>query len=122
MYWDIHLQRGLWKDAKSGEVKVNLTVDTKGDFYGERQSSLSTQTRYAFPITGAVSFPVLRNFSLGPTYSAFLYSNQVSQQSIVVHTFSISARWFYDRDSGVRFPRMPCLRGRFRRIRRRQQE
>jgi hypothetical protein len=61
-YWDIHLQRGLWKDSKSGEVKVNLTVDTKGDFYGERQSSLSTQTRYAFPITGAVSFPVLRNF------------------------------------------------------------
>ena len=73
-------------------MKVNLTVDTKGDFYGERQSSLSTQTRYAFPVTGAISFPVLRNFSLGPTYSAFLYSNQVSQQSIVVHTFSISAR------------------------------
>jgi hypothetical protein len=111
LYWDIHLQRGLWKDAKSGEVKMNLTVDTKGDFYVERQSSLSTQTRYAFPITGAVSFPVLRNFSLGPTYSAFLYSNQVSQQSIVVHTFSISARWFYDRDSGVPFPRMAMFKG-----------
>jgi hypothetical protein len=111
LYWDIHLQRGLGKDAKSGDVKANVTVDTKGDFYGERQSSLSTQTRYAFPVTGAISFPVLRNFSLGPTYSAFLYSNQVSQQSILVSTFSISARWYYDRDSGVPFPRLALFKG-----------
>jgi len=39
--------------------------------------------------------------SLSPTYGAFLYENQVVRQSIVVNTFMVTARWYYDRDSGV---------------------
>jgi hypothetical protein len=63
--------------------------------------SLSTQTRYAFPITAAINFPVLRNLSLSPTYSPFFYKNQVAGDAITVNTFSITAKWFYDRDSRV---------------------
>jgi hypothetical protein len=62
-------------------------------------------------VSGSINFPVLRNLSFSPTYSAFLFQNQVSQQSILVNTFSISAKWFYDRDSGVPFPRMFFFKG-----------
>jgi hypothetical protein len=111
LYWDFHFQRSLPKGGDSTNAKANVTVDTKGDFFGERKSSLSTQTRYAFPVTASINFPVLRNFSLSPTYGAFLFQNQVSQQSILVNTFSIAAKWYYDRDSGVPFGRMFLFKG-----------
>lgn len=98
-YWDVHFQKGVLK--KSGGI--NLSLDSKGDLFNSRPvgESLSTQTRYAFPITPSINFPVLRNFSLSPTYTAFFYENQVAGQTIIVNTFSITAKWFYDRDSRV---------------------
>jgi hypothetical protein len=107
-YWDVHLQKGLMKDKKTQAVGVNVSLDTKGDFFLERSlgNSLSTQTRYDVPVSFAVNFPVLRNLSFSPTYSAFFYENQIGRQSIVVHTFMISAKWFYDRDAGVPLRRM----------------
>jgi hypothetical protein len=111
MYWDIHLQRSLPKAGDNTNAKASLTVDTRGDFFLGRKSSLATQTRYAFPVSGSINFPVLRNISLSPTYSAFLYQNQVSQASILVNTFAITAKWYYDRDSGVPLGRMLRFKG-----------
>lgn len=111
MYWDIHVQRSLPKGGDSTNAKINVAIDTKGDFFGERRSSLATQTRYAFPVSASINFPVLRNLSLSPTYSAFLFENQLSQQSILVNTFSMSAKWYYDRDSAVPFGRMFLFKG-----------
>jgi hypothetical protein len=111
MYWDIHLQRSLPKAGDTANAKESITIDTKGDFFGERVSSLATQTRYAFPVTGAINFPVWRNFSLSPTYSAFLYESQVTQQNILVNTFSITAKWYYVRDSNVPLRRMLLFKG-----------
>lgn len=100
-YWDVHLQRGVLK--KSGQSDISLSLDSKGDLFNPRPAgaSLSTQTRYAFPITTSINFPVLRNFTLSPTYTAFFYENQVAGQTIIVNTFSITGKWFYDRDSRV---------------------
>lgn len=111
LYWDIHLQRSLPKGGNSTNALANLTIDTKGDFFGERQSSLATQTRYDIPINVSINFPVLRNLSLSPTYGAFLFENQVGQQSILINTFAISAKWYYDRDSGIPFGRMFLFKG-----------
>lgn len=104
-YWDVHFQKGVLK--KSDQYGISLSLDSKGDVFNPRPAgaSLSTQTRYAFPITPSINFPVLRNFSLSPTYTAFFYENQVAGQAIIVNTFSITGKWFYDRDS-----RVPLLR------------
>lgn len=98
---DVHLQKSLLK--QSGQYGISLSLDSKGDWFYSRPAgeTLSTQTRYAFPITTSVNFPVLRNFSLSPTYTAFFYENQVAGRTITVNTFSITAKWFYDRDSRV---------------------
>jgi hypothetical protein len=89
-----HFQKGLLKDRTAGAYGINVTLDTKGDFFFERAAgnSLSTQTRYAFPITAAINFPILRNMSLSPTFTSFLYESQVTRQSITVNSFMISAR------------------------------
>lgn len=100
-YWDVHFQKGLLKT--SGQYGISFSLDSKGDLFNPRPAgeSLSTQTRYAFPMTPSINFPILRNFSLSPTYTAFFYENQVAGQTIIVNTFSITAKWFYDHDSRV---------------------
>jgi hypothetical protein len=110
-YWDVHLQRGVLK--KSGQAAISLSLDSKGDLFNPSPAgaSLSTQTRYAFPITTSINFPVLRNFTLSPTYTAFFYENQVAGQTIIVNTFSITGKWFYDRDSRVPLRRQLFFKG-----------
>jgi hypothetical protein len=113
LYWDMHFQKGLLKDPTAGAYGINVTLDTKGDFFFERAAgdSLSTQTRYAFPITAAVNFPILRNMSLSPTFTSFLYESQVTRQSITVNSFMISAHWYYAHDSSVPFRRQLFFSG-----------
>jgi hypothetical protein len=110
-YWDVHLQKGLLKT--SGQYGISVSLDSKGDWFYARPAgeSLSTQTRYAFPITPSISFPVLRNFGLSPTYTAFFYENQVAGQTITVNTFAITAKWFYDRDSRVPLHKQLLFKG-----------
>jgi hypothetical protein len=111
-YWDIHLQKNFTgkagasagaagkAGAKSG---INFTLDSKSDWFAERTAgkSLNTQTRYDIPLAMSLNFPVLRNLSLSPTYSAFYYSSQVTGQSIVINSFSVSAKWYFARDATV---------------------
>jgi hypothetical protein len=113
IYWDIHMQKGLVKDPIASVYGINLSLDSKGDFFFERPAgaSLSTQTRYAFPITAAVNFPIFRNLSLSPTWTSFFYESQVSRESIVVNSLSVSARWYFDRDSAVPIRRQLFFRG-----------
>jgi hypothetical protein len=110
-YWDVHLQKGVLK--KSEQAAISLSLDSKGDLFNPSPAgaSLSTQTRYAFPITTSINFPVLRNFTLSPTYTAFFYENQVAGQTIIVNTFSITGKWFYDRDSRVPLRRQLVFKG-----------
>jgi hypothetical protein len=120
-YWDIHVQKALMKptasanpastsSAKSG---IKFTLDTKADWFAERGigRSLNTQTRYDVPLAMSLNFPVLRNFSLSPTYSAFWYSTQVTGQSIFINTFSIQAKWYFARDATVPPGRQLYFRG-----------
>jgi hypothetical protein len=120
-YWDIHFQKALMRagaganagPASSAKRGINFTLDTKADWFSKRnaEKSLNTQTRYAVPLSMALNFPVLRNVSLSPTYSAFFFSSQVTGQSIVINTFSIQAKWYFARDATVPPPRQIYFRG-----------
>lgn len=120
VYWDIHLQKKVAKfwnmkggspaaaaSASSGKsdinTAVNLTFDSKAEWFSPRSSlhSLNTQTHYAIPMAVALNFPVLRNFSLSPTLSTFRYANQVAGQRIQINTFSIQAKWYFAHDATV---------------------
>ena len=103
LYWDIHLVKGLMKAKDGTGFGVNMSFDSKGDYFIPRSSvkELPTQTRYDVPLSFAVNFPVLRNLALSPTYSTFLYANQVNGRSIVINTFSVNAKWYYARDASV---------------------
>ena len=110
-YWDVHVEKAV--TSKGEGPGTSLTLDSKGDFFYERRpgASLSTQTRYSFPITASINFPVRGNLSFSPTYSAFFYEDQIARQSIVVNTYTISLKWYYDRDSGVPLGRMLFFKG-----------
>jgi hypothetical protein len=100
-YWDFHLVKALDK-AKH----FSATIDTKGEDYFLPGTTLPTQTRYAFAATGSLNIAVVGNLALSPTYSTFFYKNQgVTGQanSLRVDTFTITAKWFFARDSGVSF-------------------
>lgn len=104
LYWDIHYQRALKKDEQ-GAPQISLVIDTQGDYFRPRSpgKTLSTQTYYDDLLKIGFAFPVLRNLAFAPTYSPFFYGNQIAQHSLVVNTFSLTARWYFDRDAGVRF-------------------
>lgn len=100
-YWDVHFQKGLLKT--SGQYGISFSLDSKGDLFAPppRWRELVHADPLCIPVTPSINLPVLRNFSLSPTYTAFFYENQVAGQTIIVNTFSITAKWFYDRDSRV---------------------
>jgi hypothetical protein len=110
-YWDIHLQKALLKPAATGSASevsgakagINFTLDSKADWFSMRGAgkSLNTQTHYDIPLSMSLNFPVFRNLSLSPTYSAFYFSSQVTGQNIVINSFSIAAKWYFARDSTV---------------------
>jgi hypothetical protein len=120
-YWDIHLQKALLGSGKGGssganpsaKSGINFTFDSKADWFSRRSAgeSLNTQTRYAIPVAMSLNFPVLRNLSLSPTYSVFLYSSQVTGQNIVINTASIQAKWYFARDASVPPGRQLYFRG-----------
>jgi hypothetical protein len=104
-YWDIHLQKGYGKIYDKSTSTVTINLDSKGDFFKDRgpNHAFSTQTWYDAPASVALAFPVLRNLSFAPTYTAYFYGNQISENYLLVHTFSINLRWYLDRDSRVPF-------------------
>ncbi len=106
LYWDIHYQRALMKDKKEASL-VSLVIDSQGDYFASRSpgKTLSTQTYYDDLLKISFAFPVFRNLAFAPTYSPFFYGNQITQQSLVVNTFSLTARWYFDREAGVRLKR-----------------
>jgi hypothetical protein len=112
LYWDIHWQKGIapLTDKSAG---ITLMVDTTGDWFIPRDGtkSLSSQTQYDIPVKLTLAFPILRNFSIGPAYSPFFYSNQVSHKSLVVQNFALNARWYFDRDAAVRLRRQLVFKG-----------
>lgn len=113
-YWDMHLQKGFLKSMDPTVKGITLTIDSKGDYFAPRSKPgavLSTQTLYAFPITVAMGFPILRNLTIGPTYSAFFYKSQLSGQSLIVNTVSVSARWYFARDTSVPIFRQLVYKG-----------
>ncbi len=102
-YWDIHLQKGLLKTADKSGPGINVTVDTKGDWFSPKSAgrTLSTAQVYAIPLAAAINFPIFRNFSLSPTYSVFLYQAQVTGAKLQTNTFSIAAKWYFAHDASV---------------------
>jgi hypothetical protein len=103
LYWDIHLQKGLSKTAEKKGPGINLTLDTTGNWYTPRGAgqALSTQPQYAIPVALALNFPVFRNLSFSPTYTVFRYASQVTGQSLVDNSYSISLKWYFARDAAV---------------------
>jgi len=103
LYWDVHLQKALVKLADKRSPGISLVIESQGDAFFRRGAgkALSTQTLYDAPLSVALTFPIFRNFSLAPTYSAFFYGDQVVAQHLVVNSFVINVRWYFDRDSGV---------------------
>jgi hypothetical protein len=113
LYWDVHFQKTLVPLADKSGPGISLQIDTKGDYFIPRDSTktLSTQTLYDLPLSVAVAFPIFRNFSVGPNYQVFFYGNQVASQHLIVNSFSLSGRWFLDRDAAVRFRRQVVFKG-----------
>ncbi|CAN5676990.1 hypothetical protein BH10ACI4_BH10ACI4_11690 [soil metagenome] len=103
LYWDIHISKGIKKKIDRTGPAMSFVFDSKGDYFrkDERPSALSTQTRYDVPLSFSLGFPILQNLTLAPTYAPFLYQNQRDFHSLVVNSFSISARWYFARDSAV---------------------
>jgi hypothetical protein len=89
---------------KGKSPAASLVVETLGDSFFRRAAgrALSTQTLYDVPLSVSLAFPVFRNFSLAPTYSGFFYGSQVTAQHLLVDSFTINARWYFDRDAAVR--------------------
>jgi hypothetical protein len=118
VYWDVHMVRSLFK-SKSGDANagskagINLMLDSKADLFSPRDSThaLNTQTQYAIPLSASLNFPVLRNFSLSPTYTGFFYSSQVTGQSIRMRGLLITAKWYFARDATVPLVRDLYFRG-----------
>lgn len=113
LYWDVHFQKALVALADKSGPGISLQMDSKGDYFiaRDKTKTLSTQTLYDVPLSVALAFPVFRNFSIGPTYQVFFYGNQVATQHLIVNNFSITGRWFLDRDASVRFHKQVVFKG-----------
>jgi hypothetical protein len=113
LYWDMHYQKALKSLADKSGPGISLGIDSKGDYFFRRSArkTLSSQTLYDVPASVSLGFPVLRNFSVGPTYSVFLYGNQVAAQSLVVNSFGLTGRWYFDRDAAVDLGRQGRFKG-----------
>ncbi len=101
-YWDVSLQKQL--TPSSDQIhKVSLILTSRGDRLVTSHLPLSTETRFDAPLSAAVSFQLLPNLSVSPTYNGFWYSNQVLDGHLFVNEGLITLRWYYDRDSRVPF-------------------
>ncbi len=113
-YWQIHLQNRLPQFlGKSSNGQISLVTDTTGDYYFGRPPSaeLPSQTEYAIPLSLSLVLPSIGNLSFAPNYSAFFYRPQLSSHSLIVNSWSITARWYFARDSRVPIRRQAPLKG-----------
>jgi hypothetical protein len=92
---------------------ISLVVETRGDSFVNRGigKALTTQTLYDVPLSFALTFPIFRNLSFAPTYSAFFYANQIQEQTLTVNSFAVNLRWYFDRDSAVPLARQLLFKG-----------
>ena len=113
LYWDAHFQKILASLRDKSGPGVSLLIDTKGDSFFRRSATktLSSQTLYDVPVSVALAFPIFRNFSIGPNYQAFFYGNQVAAQHLLINSFSLTGRWYLDRDAAVRPRRQVVFKG-----------
>jgi hypothetical protein len=113
LYWDAHFQKILVSLSDKSGPGVSLLIDTKGDSFFRRgaNKTLSSQTLYDVPVSIALAFPIFRNFSIGPNYQAFFYGNQVAAQHLLINSFSLTGRWYLDRDAAVRPHRQIVFKG-----------
>lgn len=110
-YWDVHLQKTFPRLKPNSNPMFIVQLDTKGDYFAPVSPALSTQTQFDLPVTVSVAFPFLRNLSLTPSYSTFLYEDQRINNFLFVNGFTMKVLWYYDRDSGVHFWRQLLFKG-----------
>jgi hypothetical protein len=110
-YWQLHFQNRVW--GKDPNKQISLVTDSQGDYYFGRAAGaeLPTQTEYAIPLSLSFVIPALGNLSFAPSYSAFFYKSQLSDQSLQVNSLSIAARWYFARDARVPIRRQARLPG-----------
>jgi hypothetical protein len=112
VYWTSHIQKAI--DAKKA---YSISFDTSGDTYLWNHVTLPTQTRYALTTKLAFNLKVIGNFSLSPTWSGFFYESQgdqgvpSSRTSLITHTLSGTAKWYFARDAAVPFRKQPWFVG-----------
>jgi hypothetical protein len=111
LYWQLHFQNHIC--CKAPTRQFSLVTDSQGDYYFGRSASaeLPTQTEYAIPLSLSLLFPAMGNFSFAPSYSAFFYKSQLSNQSLQINSLSIAARWYFARDARVPIRRQARLAG-----------
>jgi hypothetical protein len=109
-YWDVSLQKQL-SPAKDQIHKVALQISSKGDRLLTLDLPLSTETRWDAPMSTAISFQILPNLSVAPTYNAFWYSNQVLHGHLFFNEGLITLRWYFNRDSMSPFNRQVLFNG-----------
>jgi hypothetical protein len=108
-YWDAHLQKAIDKAKRS-----SVTIESKGDRYILPGKTLPTQSRYAFTTTGSLNFAVIGNLTFSPTLTTFFYRNQgtpAESHSLLINTFSVTAKWYFGRDAAVPFWHQLRFRG-----------
>ena len=113
-YWQIHLQNRLPPFlGKSSNGQISLVTDTTGDYYFGRPPSaeLASQTEYAIPLSLSLNLPSIGNLSFAPNYSAFFYRPQLSSHSLIVNSWSLTARWYFARNARVPIRRQAPLKG-----------
>jgi hypothetical protein len=109
LYWMAHVQKNI--DEKKN---YSVSFDTSGDEFMVPGLTLSSETRYAFSTKLAINFKIIPNLSLSPTYATFFFENQaphLQRQSVVDNTFTITAKWYFARDSAVPFRKQMIFAG-----------
>ena len=113
-YWQVYLQNRLPQFlGKSPDKQISLVTQTNGDYYFGRPPSaeLASQTEYAIPLSLSLVLPSIGNLSFAPNYSAFFYEPQKSGHTLIVNSWSLTARWYFARDARVPIRRQAPLKG-----------
>ena len=98
-YWDAHIERKYG----SGFKQVTIVSESVGEILFGRPASavLPTQPNYAIPWSVSLVFPVWGNLSIAPTYNAFFYRGQLSDNHLQTNSYAIALRWYFARDERV---------------------
>ena len=110
-YWDLHLARQVNVGVAGQTEGIKLQLDTRGDYFSPSSPPLSTQTLFDLPITISAGLPFLRNLSVAPSYTLFLFKAQNDRDLLIVNGMTLKFLWYFDRDSGVPFWRQFLFKG-----------